>query len=97
MRQDPYDWIFTDPALLKPLATAGVPWRQRRVVVWFYTILSHDGLIRLAPPPRFVTVRGGGYFFLAGRSLIGWLASPRAEARPAVPHGSGTQREVTSL
>ena len=62
-----------------------------------YTMPSHDGLIRLAPPPRFVTVRGGGYFFLAGRSLIGWLASPRAEARPAVPHGSGTHASVTSL
>jgi len=47
-----------------------------------YTVPSHDGLIRLAPPPRFVTVRGGGYFFMPGRSVIEWLAAPRTKALP---------------
>lgn len=45
-----------------------------------YTVPSHDGLIRLAPPPRFVTVRGGGYFFMPGRSVVNWLASPCTDA-----------------
>jgi glutathione S-transferase len=38
MRQYPYDWILKDPPLMMPLATAGVPWWQRLVVVWFYPI-----------------------------------------------------------
>ena len=62
-----------------------------------YTMPSHDGLIRLAPPPRFVTMRGGGYFFLAGRSLIGWLASPRTDAQVAVAGPAGTHASVTGL
>ena len=62
-----------------------------------YTVPSHDGLIRLAPPPRFVTVRGGGYFFLAGRSLIGWLASPRTDAPIIAPKTAETRASITSL
>ena len=38
MRQYPYDWILKDAGLMKPLATAGVPWWQRLVVVWFYAL-----------------------------------------------------------
>ena len=38
MRQYPYDWILKEPALMKPLATAGVPWWQRLAVVWFYAL-----------------------------------------------------------
>lgn len=38
MRQYPYDWILKEPALMKPLATAGVPWWQRLVVLWFYPL-----------------------------------------------------------
>ena len=37
MRQYPYFWIIKDPPLMKPLATAGVPWWQRLVVDWLYT------------------------------------------------------------
>lgn len=38
MRQYPYYWILKQPALMKPLATAGVPWWQRLVVDWFYPV-----------------------------------------------------------
>lgn len=38
MRQYPYNYILKDPALMKPLATAGVPWWQRLVVVWCYPV-----------------------------------------------------------
>lgn len=40
-----------------------------------FTIPTRDGLVRLKPPPRFVTMRGGGYYFLPGRALLGWLAA----------------------
>ena len=40
-----------------------------------FTIPTRDGLVRLKPPPRFVTMRGGGYYFLPGRALLGWLAT----------------------
>ena len=30
---------------------------------------------KLEQPPRFVTVRGGGYFFLAGKRLVSWLST----------------------
>ena len=43
-----------------------------------YTIPTLDGNVRLSPLPRFVTLRGGGYYFLAGRALINYLASPVA-------------------
>jgi Dyp-type peroxidase family len=61
-----------------------------------YTMPSHDGLIRLAPPPRFVTVRGGGYFFLAGRSLIAWLATSRTDAPAMAAKSAGTHVSVAS-
>jgi deferrochelatase/peroxidase EfeB len=38
-----------------------------------YTVPSPDGPIALAPLPRFVTTKGGGYFFLPGRRLIDYL------------------------
>lgn len=64
-----------------------------------YTVPGHHGLVRLAPPPRFVTVRGGGFFFLPGRSLIAWLADAgRPVHAPAAPAQSmGTRPAVTSL
>ena len=62
-----------------------------------YTMPSHDGLIRLAPPPRFVTVRGGGYFFMPGRSVVNWLASPRTDAPLAAARPAGTPASVSSL
>jgi deferrochelatase/peroxidase EfeB len=39
-----------------------------------YTIPTRDGPVKLAPLPRFVTMRGGGYFFLPGKRLIDFLA-----------------------
>jgi deferrochelatase/peroxidase EfeB len=39
------------------------------------TIPTHDGSIRLARLPSFVSTRGGGYFFLPGRRTIEYLAS----------------------
>ena len=41
-----------------------------------YTIPSRNGPIRLTGMPRFVTTRGGGYFFLPGRKLVEYLAGP---------------------
>jgi deferrochelatase/peroxidase EfeB len=41
-----------------------------------YTIASPDGPISLNPMPRFVTTKGGGYFFLPGRRLINYLVDP---------------------
>lgn len=38
MRQYPYDWILKESALMTPLATAGVPWWQRLVVVLLYPL-----------------------------------------------------------
>ncbi|MGA2126605.1 MAG: hypothetical protein ABSG76_10685 [Xanthobacteraceae bacterium] len=41
-----------------------------------FTVPSPDGPIGLNPMPRFVTTRGGGYFFLPGRRLIDYLIDP---------------------
>lgn len=40
-----------------------------------FTIPSRDGPVKLSPMQRFVTVRGGGYFFLLGRQLVEYLSS----------------------
>jgi deferrochelatase/peroxidase EfeB len=40
-----------------------------------HTIPTHDGSMRLAKLPSFVSTRGGGYFFLPGRRTIEYLAS----------------------
>ena len=40
-----------------------------------YTIPTRDGPVRLKPMPRFVTTRGGGYFFLPGKRLIEYLSA----------------------
>ena len=42
-----------------------------------FTVPSPDGPIGLNPLPRFVTTKGGGYFFLPGRRLIDYLIDPR--------------------
>src|SRR5215472_17358922 len=41
-----------------------------------YTVPSPDGPIGLSNLPRFVTTKGGGYFFLPGRRLIDYLIDP---------------------
>jgi hypothetical protein len=41
-----------------------------------FTIPTRDGPVKLAPLPRFVTMRGGGYFFLPGKRLVSYLAQP---------------------
>ena len=38
-----------------------------------YTIPSRDGPVSLKPVPQFVTVRGGGYFFLPSKRLLEYL------------------------
>ena len=38
-----------------------------------YTVPSPEGPIGLSALPRFVTTKGGGYFFLPGRRLIDYL------------------------
>ena len=39
-----------------------------------YTIPVRTGPVSLSPLPRFVTLRGGGYFFVPGRQLLRYLA-----------------------
>ncbi|HEX3486705.1 MAG TPA: hypothetical protein VHT51_16720 [Micropepsaceae bacterium] len=41
-----------------------------------YTIPTRDGPVRLSPMPRFITTKGGGYFFLPGKRLIEYLSAP---------------------
>jgi deferrochelatase/peroxidase EfeB len=41
-----------------------------------FTVPSPDGPIGLNPMPRFVSTKGGGYFFLPGRRLIDYLIDP---------------------
>ncbi len=41
-----------------------------------FTVPSPDGPIGLNPMPRFVSTKGGGYFFLPGRRLIDFLVDP---------------------
>lgn len=39
-----------------------------------FTIPSRNGPVSLSPLPRFVTTKGGGYFFLPGKRLLEYLA-----------------------
>ena len=39
-----------------------------------FTVPSREGPVRLNPVPRFVTTRGGGYFFVPGKRLIAFLS-----------------------
>jgi deferrochelatase/peroxidase EfeB len=41
-----------------------------------FTIPTRAGPVPLNPLPQFVTMRGGGYFFLPGRQLLNYLARP---------------------
>jgi deferrochelatase/peroxidase EfeB len=44
-----------------------------------FSIPSRDGTVKLSPIAQFVTMRGGGYFFLPGKRLIAYLSEvPRA-------------------
>jgi hypothetical protein len=36
---------------------------------------TREGPVRLEPLARFVTARGGGYFFLPGKALLEFLSS----------------------
>lgn len=38
-----------------------------------FTIPTRDGPVKLSPLPSFVTMRGGGYFFMPGRRLVAYL------------------------
>ena len=39
-----------------------------------FSIPTEKGPLKLQPAPRFITTRGGGYYFMPGRSLLGWLS-----------------------
>lgn len=39
-----------------------------------FTVPTRDGPVRLSPLRQFVTMRGGGYFFLPGKRLVQFLA-----------------------
>lgn len=41
-----------------------------------FTIPTRRGPVALNPLPKFVTMRGGGYFFLPGRQLLKYLSNP---------------------
>lgn len=41
-----------------------------------FTIPVRTGPVALSPLPRFVTLRGGGYFFVPGRQLLRYLQAP---------------------
>lgn len=43
-----------------------------------FTVPTRAGPISLDHMPRFVTMRGGGYFFLPGKQLLDWLAKREA-------------------
>ncbi len=43
-----------------------------------FTVPTRAGPISLGHMPRFVTMRGGGYFFLPGKQLLDWLAKSEA-------------------
>ena len=45
-----------------------------------FTIPTRAGPVTLDPLPQFVTVRGGGYFFVPGRQLLNYLARPKQAA-----------------
>jgi deferrochelatase/peroxidase EfeB len=40
-----------------------------------YTIPTREGPVRLLPMERFITTRGGGYFFIPGKRLIEYLSA----------------------
>jgi deferrochelatase/peroxidase EfeB len=40
-----------------------------------FTVPTREGPVRLNPMPRFVTTKGGGYFFLPGRRLLDYLGA----------------------
>jgi hypothetical protein len=40
-----------------------------------FTIPTREGPVRLAGLPSFVQTRGGGYFFLPGKSLLDYLST----------------------
>ena len=42
-----------------------------------YTIPTREGPVRLLPMQRFITTKGGGYFFLPGKRLIEYLSVTR--------------------
>ncbi|KAB7648253.1 Dyp-type peroxidase [Polymorphobacter fuscus] len=52
-----------------PIAVTGLPGTNG------FTVPVRTGPVALAPMPRFITLRGGGYFFVPGRQLIRYLAS----------------------
>ena len=39
-----------------------------------FTIPTRDGPVKLKPLPNFVTLRGGGYFFMPGKRLVSYLS-----------------------
>jgi deferrochelatase/peroxidase EfeB len=52
-----------------PIAVTGQPGTNG------FTVPVRTGPVALAPLPQFVTMRGGGYFFVPGRQLVRYLAS----------------------
>jgi deferrochelatase/peroxidase EfeB len=40
-----------------------------------YTVPTRDGPVRLAPMSRFITARGGGYFFVPGKRFLEFLSA----------------------
>ncbi|MDH0863906.1 hypothetical protein [Mitsuaria sp. GD03876] len=60
-----------------PIAGRGLPGGDG------FTIPTRRGPVGLKSLPQFVTVRGGGYFFLPGRQLLNYLATGPGTGAPA--------------
>ena len=68
--------LAQEPVLPRPLLREGSRARRRRGRRLQLHDPDRDGPVRLSPMPRFVTTKGGGYFFLPGKRLVEYLCAP---------------------
>jgi deferrochelatase/peroxidase EfeB len=60
----------------------------RRLKSTHFTIPTPKGPIRIEGLEKFITVRGGGYFFMPSRRALKWMTHPHSSAQPKLlPHG----------
>ena len=60
-----------------------------------FTVPTRHGPVALNPLPQFVTMRGGGYFFVPGRQLLRFLSAGAAPAPEAKPVSAARSRQGT--
>jgi hypothetical protein len=61
--------------------TRSTPWSENRKGAETFTIATPEGPLVIKNLRDFVTVRGGGYFFMPGKRVLQYLA--RASGEPA--------------